>query len=175
MEILGGYLKRIAFLDGQILQDFHLNIMQRNIAEAIKQKVTQERYDLLLMTSNYDYYFCEPLINETNRDTSSDALLNNLTFTVHEGSWVSTMLELPEVTDELYIYSNFEDFPENAARVKFFYRTSTGNIWREVGVDKPIPVAGGTKYVQVKAELTYTGTIRPTLHDFAVMSRKKRD
>lgn len=174
MEILGGYLKRISFLDGQILHDFHLNIMQRNIAEAIKQKVTQERYDILLMTSNYDYYFCESLIDNSNRDSSSDAILNTLTYTVHEGSWVSTMLELPEITDEFYLYANFEDFPEKLARVKFFYRIATTNAWREVSVDTAIPVSTGTKYIQVKAELTYTGTVRPTLHDFAIMSRKRR-
>ena len=175
MEILGGYLKRIAFLDGQILHDFHLNIMQRNIAESIKQKVTQERYDILLMTSNYDYFFCEPLIDTSNRDSSSDADLNNLTFTVHEGSWITSMLELPEVTDEIYIYANFEDFPDRNAKVKFFYRTAVTNAWREVNVDTAIPVAGGAKYIQLKSELTYTGTVRPTLHDFALLSRKKRN
>ena len=173
MDVLGGYLKRIAFLDGQVLHDFHLNIMQRNIAEAIKQKVTQERYDILLMTSNFEYYFCEPLIDESNRDPSSDALLNNLTFTIHEGSWITSMLELPEVTDEFYIYANFEDYPDSDAKLKFFYRTATTNTWREVNVDTAIPLE--TKYLQVKAELLYTGTVRPTLHDFAVMTRKKRD
>lgn len=174
MDILGGYLKRIAFLDGQILHDFHLNIMQRNIAEAIKQKVTQERYDILLMTSNYDFYFCESLIDETNRDASSDAVLNTLTFTVHEGSWITPILELPEVTNEFYIYANFEDFPSRDARVKFFYRTANSNPWREVNVDTAVPIPGGTKHIQVKAELLYTGTVRPTLYDFAIFTQKYR-
>lgn len=174
MEILGGYLKRIAFLDGQILHDFHLNIMQRNIAEAIKQKVTQERYDILLMTSSYDYYFCEPLINTDNRDASSDADLNMLTFTIHEGTWITNMLELPELTDEFYVYANFEDFPERNARVRFYYRTAVTNTWREISVDTSISVPGRAKYIQLKAELTYTGTVRPTLHDFALLSRKHR-
>lgn len=174
MEILGGYLKRISFLNGQVLHDFHLNIMQRNIAEAIKQRVTQERYDILLMTSNYEYYFCEPLIDETNRDASSTANLNNLTFTIHEGDWVTPILELPERTDEVYIYSNFEDFPSNGAVVKFYYRVAATDTWRPINVDTATPIAGGTKYIQLKAELAFVGTTRPTLYDFAIFTRKSR-
>lgn len=166
------FMKRISFLDGQILHDFHLNIMQKNIAEAIKEKVTKERYDMLLMTSDYEYYFCDPLINETYKHPDSTAALNVLTFTLYEGSWISPVLTLPEITDEIYIYANYEDYPADGALVKFYYRVAEANPWQEVAVDTPIPIAGGTKYVQIMMDIQYTGTTRPTVYDYCVMSRK---
>ena len=167
------FMRRISFLDGQILHDFHLNIMQRNIAESIKEKVVKERYDMLLMTSNYDYYFCDPLVNETFKDPSSSAKLNFLTFSAHEGNWISPLLKLPEVTDEIYVYASFEDFPLSNAFIDFHYRISKESPWIQIRPDEAIPVGvNGTQYVQLMIQCRYSGNIRPTLYDYAIFSRK---
>jgi hypothetical protein len=165
------YMKRITFLDGQVLHDFHLNIMQKNIAEAIKLKTTMERYDMLLLVSPYNYYFAEPFINTENRDPSSTAQLNPLTFTINADSWVTPVLELPAVTDEIYLLANFEDFPNQNSFVNFYYRTSPTNNWIKVTVDTPIYLPTPSKFIQIKVECTYSGTVRPTVYDFAVLAK----
>src|SRR5690606_33184567 len=79
------YMKRIAFLDGQVLHDFHLNRMQKNIAEAIKLKTTRERYDMYLLVSPYQMYFHDALVSEDFRHSASTATLNNLSFSFSSG------------------------------------------------------------------------------------------
>ena len=168
------YMKRIAFLDGQILHDFHLNIMQKNIAEAIKEKSMRERYDLLLMTSNYDYYFADPLINTEYRDPNSTAELNELTFTFYEGKWISKLIEIPETTPEFYFYCNYEDYPTDNAYVNFYYRTNNDSStpWTKIDPDTPIYLPGaGAKYLQIMIECVYSGTIRPVVYDYAIMTK----
>jgi hypothetical protein len=163
------YMKRIAFLDGQVLHDFHLNTMQANISEAIKLKTTRERYDMLLLVSPYKYYFSEAFTDDSLRDPSSTAERNPLSFTVNADSWVTPLLQLPENTDELYILANMEEDPEYGSFVKFFYRHSTSSAWTEAGTDRAIYLSGAKKAVQIKAECRYTGTTRPTLYDFCLM------
>lgn len=163
------YMNRIAFLDGQVLHDFHLNIMQKNIAEAIKSKTTQERYDFYLLVSPYSAYYMEPFINTANRDSSSTATLNTLSFSISSGSWITPMLELPKETDEINLVANFEDYPNQGAYVRFYYRTTVDSDWISINVDKPVLFASPKRYIQIKAECSYAGTIRPTIYDFSLM------
>ena len=162
-------MKRITFLDGQILHDFHLNIMQKNIAEAIKVKTTLERYDMLLLVSPYNYYFAELFIDESNKHSDSTAQLNTLTFSINSDEWITKLLELPAATDEICIQASYEDFPEQKSFVHFYYRTSEINSWEKIDVDKPIYLISPTKYLQIKVHCVYDGTIRPTVYDFAVL------
>jgi hypothetical protein len=163
------YMKRIAFLDGQVLHDFHLNIMQKNIAEAIKLKTTRDRYDFYLLVSPYNTYYHEPFVNTTDQDPESTAVLNNLTFSVNSGTWVTTLLELPAVTDEICLVSNFEDFPSQGATVNFYYRAAVSDQWIPILPDQPEYLGVSKKYFQIKVECIYTGTVRPTVFDFALL------
>lgn len=163
------YMKRIAFLDGQVLHDFHLNMMQKNIAEAIKLKTTRERYDLYLLVSPYAMYFNEPFVDTTDRDVNSTAELNNLSFSINSGSWESTLLELPAVTSEICLVSNFEDYPSQGATVNFYYRTAIDNQWIPITPDQPVYLGVPKKYFQIKVECLYTGTIRPTVYDYTLL------
>lgn len=164
-------MKRITFLDGQTLHDFHLNIMQKNISEAIKQKTTYERYDMLMLLSPYNYYFCEPFVSNDNRHSNSTAELNPLTFSISSDEWITPLLELPENTSELYILANYEDFPASNCFVDFYYRTAETMNWIKVNVDSSIVLPTQTKYAQVKVHCRYTGNVRPTVYDFALMSK----
>lgn len=163
------FMKRIAFLDGQVLHDFHLNIMQKNIAEAIKLKTTRERYDFYLLVSPYRMVFMEPFVNTTDRSPNSTATLNQTSYSISDGSWESTLLELPALTDEFYILSSFEDFPNNGAHVNFYYRNAEGSQWIPVDVNTPTYLPVPRQYFQIKVECLYTGTVRPTVYDYALM------
>lgn len=163
------YLERIAFLDGQVLHDFHLNSMQRNIAEAMKRQMTTERYDMRLLVSPYQYYFMEPFIDNKKSDPSTTAQINNLTFSINSGQWVTPLLQLPSPTDEFMILATIEDYPEYNAIVKFHYRLSEIGQWQEVKIDQPVYLSTPTRYLQIKAECLYETTVRPVLYDFAVL------
>lgn len=163
------YMKRIAFLDGQVLHDFHLNIMQKNIAEAIKLKTTRERYDFYLLVSPYSMYFHEPFVDNTDRDAESTATLNTLQYSVSQGSWVSSLLELPATTSEINLVSNFEDYPSQGANVNFYYRTAKENQWIPITPDQPVYLSVPRRYFQIKVECLYTGTVRPQVYDYALM------
>jgi hypothetical protein len=163
------YMKRIAFLDGQVLHDFHLNIMQKNVAEAIKLQTTRSKYDFYLLVSPYNMYFYEPFISNNERDPDSNAVLNQLSFSISAGSWESNLLELPAPTDEINLAANFEDYPDKGAYVNFYYRTAKGNSWIPFQPDQPIYLPVPKKYFQIKVECSYTGTIRPTVYDYALL------
>ncbi|PVC75063.1 hypothetical protein C2I27_04025 [Priestia megaterium] len=163
------YMKRIAFLDGQVLHDFHINLLQKNVAEAIKLQTTRSKYDFYMLVSPYKMYFMEPFVNEDEKDANSTAVLNQLAFSINAGSWESTLLELPQVTEEICLVANFEDYVTKGAFVKFFYRTGKDNDWIPLQPDIPTYLAVPKKYIQIKAECTYTGTMRPALYDFALM------
>jgi hypothetical protein len=164
----GNYMKRISFLDGQVLHDFHLNTMQANIAQAIKQKTMFERYDMLLMVSPYSMYFAEPFIDTKYRDPSSAAILDTLTYSIKSDAWITTLLELPSPTSEIYLYSNYEDDPANGATVKFYYRTANVGPWTEATVDMPIYLPTLSRNIQIKVDCVYTGTTRPIVYDFCL-------
>lgn len=163
------YMKRISFLDGQVLHDFHLNRMQRNVAEAIKLQTTRSKYDFYLMVSPYNIYFMEAFVDESNRHENSTAELNQLTFSINSGTWISKMLEIPEVTDEINIVANYEDYPNDGAFVTFYYRTSEENSWTEIKPDEPVYLRVPSKYLQIRVDCQYTGTIRPEVYDYALM------
>lgn len=164
------YMKRIAFLDGQVLHDFHLNMMQKNIAEAIKLKTTQERYDFYLLVSPYNMYFVESFVNNAERSNESTAQLNTLSFSINSGAWVSNLLTLPEVTDEIYLLSNFKDNPSLGATVQFYYRTTIDSEWIPAKIDTSIYLENtSSKYFQIKIECLYTGTVRPEVYDYALL------
>ncbi len=162
------YIKRISFLDGQILQDFHLNTMQRNIAEAFKSMTVMERYDMLMLVSPYNYYFSEAFINNTYRDDDSTSNIDTLRFVIEEGSWETKVLELPEQTDEFYLLSRYDDDKEQQNFVKFYYRTNKGNDWIEIVIDEPVYIPT-TKYFQLKVDCRYEGAIKPSVYDFALL------
>jgi hypothetical protein len=164
----GNYMKRIAFLDGQVLHDFHLNTMQANIAQAIKLKTMYERYDLLLLVSPYKMYFAEGFIDTKYRDPSSTAVLNTLTYSINADSWITPLLELPAPTTEICILGNYEEDPDHGATVQFSYRTSTGAPWTKANPDLPIYLALPTKFIQLKVDCLYTGTTRPIVYDFCL-------
>lgn len=163
------YMKRIAFLDGQVLHDFHLNTLQKNVAEVIKLQSTRSKYDMYLLVSPYNMYFAEPLVSNADRDPNSSATLNQLTFSFSSGTWESNLLELPENTEEICLVSNYEDFPSQGAHVYFSYRTSLAGSWIPVTPDAPINLSVPKRYFQIKAECHYTGTIRPTVYDYALL------
>lgn len=163
------YMKRIAFLDGQVLHDFHLNIMQKNIAEAIKLKTTRERYDFYLLVSPYNMYFHEPFVDSVDRDPASTATLNTLQYSISQGSWESSLIELPATTNEINLVSNFEDYPSQGANVNFYYRTAKDNQWIPITPDQPVYLGVPKKYFQIKVECLYSGTIRPQVYDYALM------
>lgn len=165
----GNFMKRIAFLDGQVLHDFHLNIMQKNVAEAIKLQTTYTKYDFYLLVSPYNQYFVEPFINENYKSPSSTADLNSLAFSISSGSWVGKLLELPAVTEEICLVSNFEDYINQGAYVKFYYRTSESNEWIPMNVDVPTYLSEPKKYIQIKVECSYQGIIRPAVYDYALL------
>ena len=124
---------------------------------------------MYMLVSPYNYYFAEPFIDNTNRDPSSTAELNPLTFTINSDSWITTMLEFPVATDEIYLLANYEDYPKQSCYVNFYYRTSVANNWIKVAVDTPIYLPVPSKFAQIKVECVYSGTVRPTVYDFAVM------
>ncbi|MBR2246172.1 hypothetical protein [Oceanobacillus profundus] len=162
------HMERISFLDGQILHDFHLNNMQRNIAESVKVNATKERYDILMLVSPYNFYFAEPFVNTKYRHQSSTANLNTLTFSINQDQWITPVMELPESTNEMYLYAEYVDNPEDKSFVDFYYRTGEGNNWIKVDVDTPIYMPA-TKYIQLRIDCKYEGTTRPTIYDFAAM------
>ncbi|CDQ41821.1 hypothetical protein [Virgibacillus salexigens] len=162
------HMERITFLDGQILHDFHLNNMQRNIAEFVKTKTTKERYDMLMLVSPYNYYFAEPFINNNHRDSSSTAELNSLRFSINQDQWITNFMELPVATEEFYILSEYENNPDSNSYVDFYYRTSPTNSWIKIDVDAPVYMPL-TKYFQLQVDCRYSGTTRPEVYDFAVL------
>jgi hypothetical protein len=164
----GNYMKRISFLDGQVLHDFHLNTMQSNISQAIKLKTMYERYDMLLMVSPYQMYFAEPFIDTSRRDPSSTAVLNPLSYSINADSWITTLLELPAPTSEIYLYGNIEEDPANDAKVQFNYRTGSAGPWIPCNLDEPIYLPAPTKFLQIKVDCLYKGTVRPVVYDFCV-------
>lgn len=163
------FMKRIAFLDGQVLHDFHLNIMQKNIAESIKLKTTRERYDFYLLVSPYNMYYHEAFVDTLDRADTSSAALNTLQFSISQGTWESKLLTLPATTNEINLVSNFEDYPSQGAHVNFYYRTAVDNQWIPITPDQPVYLSVPKKYFQVKVECLYTGTIRPAVYDYALM------
>lgn len=163
-----GYVKQIAFINGQVLEDFHLNMMQTNFADAMKHKSVRDRYDTLILVSPYNYYFMESFVDNTDRDPSSTAQRDALSYCIRQGNWITPFLQLPTAAQEVCIYASYEDNPALSANVKFYIRTLEDGFWQQVQVDYPVKMPANTRNIQIKAECTYTGTIRPELYDFAL-------
>lgn len=165
------FMKIIHFMNGQQLEDFHLNNMQMNFAKALKAKTTQDRYDTYLLISPYHYYFYESFVDEQNRDTTSTAKanLNNLEFYIESGDWVTKMMTLPEQIEEIMFVGAVEENRTAGAYVEFYYRTSTEGDWIGVPTDTAIPLTRKIEYIQIMARCYYNGTVRPRLNDFALL------
>ncbi len=163
------YMKRIAFLDGQVLHDFHLNNLQKNVAEAIKLKTMYERYDMLLLCSPYKFYFAEPFVDEAYKDPTSTAALDTLSNSIKADSWISVLHELPAATDEIYLLSNAEIDAANGATVDYYYRTNTGSAWRKFSTDTATYFTTNSKFIQIRIDCKYTGTVRPAVYDYCLM------
>lgn len=163
------YLTRIAFLDGQVLHDYHLNLLQRNTGEAIKAKTTQERYDMYLNLSPYNGYFADAFTTDQYRSSLSSAVRNTLTMAIEADEWISVMHELPEAATEIYLLAAYEEnIPQNAT-VYFSYRTTTNGAWIDAPIDRAIPLATASRYVQIKIRCAYLGSVRPSVYDYALM------
>lgn len=162
-------LERIAFIDGQNLHDYHLNQMQGNIAEAIKRRATQERYDQYLLLSPYSVYFGEDFTTDEYRSSTSTAVRNKLTMMVEADAWISVMHELPEQAEEIYIVSKYWEDKANGATVQFSYRTTTNGAWIPIPVDTGVLLSSKSRYVQVKVQCNYAGQVRPAVADYALM------
>lgn len=163
------YMKRIAFLDGQVLHDFHLNTMQKNIAEAIKLQTMYERYDMLLLCSPYRFYFADPFVDTGYRDPSSTSELDTLSNSIKADSWISTLLELPATTDEIYLLSNSDVDQANGAAVDYYYRVNTSRPWTKISTDQAIYLTAPSKFIQIRIDCNYTGTVRPAVYDYCLM------
>jgi hypothetical protein len=168
---LANYMDRIAFLDGQVLHDYHLNIMQKNMAEAIKTRIVQERYDMLMLVSPYNYYFSESFVNDDQRDPSSTAILNTQSFCITSDSWITRFLQLPTATSEICLMSDYEDNVKEEAFVSFYYRTAGDAPWIKVIIDQEITLPTPSDKIQIKIECQYKTTVSPIVYDFALMSK----
>jgi hypothetical protein len=162
------YMERISFLDGQILHDFHLNNMQKNISEAIKTRSVKERYDMLMLVSPYNFYHAESFINSKNRNSLSTARINSLTFSINQDQWITNIMELPEATSEFYLLSEYEDNESESSYVDFYYRTGEANSWIKIKVDTPVYMPS-TRYFQLRVDCRYAGTTRPEVYDYAIL------
>ncbi len=163
------FMKRIAFLDGQVLHDFHLNSMQKNIAEAIKLNTMYERYDILLLCSPYRFFFAEPFVDESFRDPSSTAVLDTLSNSIKADIWISTLIELPATTSEIYLLSDSEIDISNGASVDYYYRANTSAAWIKMPTDTAVYLNTPTKFIQIKIDCKYAGTVRPAVYDYSLM------
>jgi len=173
VTFIDGYMKKMLFADGQILQDFHLNTMQDNFSEAIKIKTTKERYDLLMLLSPYTMYFSEDFTSNTYRDTLSTADRNEYTYSISSGSWISKYQTVPSSykVNEIYILSNMEETLSLGATVRVSYRTSSSGSYQVASLGVPISFSSARSGFQIKIECLYTSTVRPTVSDFCVMWR----
>lgn len=162
-------MERIAFIDGQKLHDYHLNQMQKNVAEGIKRKATIERYDQYLLLSPYSVYFAEDFTSDDYRSNGSTAVRNQLTMTVEADAWISVMHELPDQAEEIYIVSKYWEDVTNGATVQFSYRTTTNGAWIPMPVDTGVLLTSKSRYVQVKVQCNYAGQVRPIVADYALM------
>lgn len=163
------YVKRIAFLDGQVLHDFHLNLMQKNIAESMKLQTSRSKYDFYLLISPYKMYFMETFISDQDRDPNSTAMLNQLSFSISDGSWETTLLEFPELMEEMSLVLSYEDYPEQGAYINFYYRTAKENAWIPFLPDEANYFTEPSKHMQLKLECITTESIRPVVYDFALL------
>lgn len=162
-------MERIAFIDGQPLHDYHLNQLQRNVAEGIKRKATIERYDQYLLLSPYSVYFAEDFTSDKYRSSASNAVRNTLTMSIEADNWISVMHELPDQAEEIYIVSKFWEDRANGATVEFAYRTTTNGAWIPMPVDTGILLTNKSRYIQVRVSCKYTGQVRPVVTDYALM------
>ena len=162
-------MERIAFIDGQVLQDFHLNEIQSNVAEGIKRKATTERYDMYLLLSPYSTYFVEDFTGDAYRSNQSTAVRNKLTMAIEADTWVSAMLELPDLAEEIYLVSKYWENKAAGATVSFAYRTTTNGAWVPMNVDTGVLLPTKSRYVQIRVQCGYTGQVRPAVVDYALM------
>lgn len=165
------FMKIIHFMNGQELEDFHLNSMQNNFAKALKAKTTQDKYDTYLLISPYNYYFYESFADEQNKSAESTSKLNvnELEFYIESGDWITKMMTLPQQTDEIMFVGSVEENRAEGAYVEFYYRTSTEGDWTIAATDTAITLPNKIEYIQVMARCYYVGTIRPRLNDFALL------
>lgn len=173
LSYIYGFIKQIAFINGQVLEDFHLNMMQTNFADALKHRSVRDRYDTLLLVSPYNYYFMESFVDNTDREASSTAVRDALSYTIRQGDWLTPFLQLPSAAEEVCVYASFEDNPALSANVKFYIRTIENGFWQEARVDYPVRLPKNTRNIQIKAECRYTGTVRPELYDFALFIKQE--
>lgn len=171
ISFVDGYIKKIIFANGQILQDFHLNILQDNVSKALKIKTTRERYDLMLMLSKYQMYFSEDFTSTTFRDSSSTAIISDYNYAVSSGNWITAPLFVPpdQKINEFLVLANLEEYNSVGSIVNLYYRTSTSEAFQLIARDFPVFFSSPKAMIQIKFEMIYTSTVRPSIFDFAVL------
>lgn len=160
--------ERIGFVDRQILSANHLALLQENIGSALKLQSTQDKYDMLILVSPYEFYIAEPFLSDAGRDSSSTAERDKMAYIINDGIWVTRFYELPERATSFALFSTYYDNPENGSEVKFYYRTVEEGDWEELVPDYEVKLAASTSSIQVKVECSYTMSERLEVKDFAV-------
>ena len=165
------FVKTISFLDGQILEGRHLNLIQKNFAEGIKRRGVEYKYDTYILVSPYKYYFYEPFVDTKNRHKDSTSTIDQVRFVISSGEWITPMLTLPEPTKEVYLTASSDYNIQRGSLVEVFYRTLDAPDWKKFNADEPLYFTSQIENIQVKLKLSYTGSERPDVADFALFIR----
>lgn len=168
LRLTYGIFERIGFIDGQILSANHLALLQENIGSALKLQSTQDKYDMLILVSPYEFYIAEPFLSDDRRDSSSTAMRDKMAYTINDGIWVTPFYELPERANSFAVFSTYYDNHQNGSSVKFYYRTVEEGDWEEMVPDYEVKLAASTSSIQIKIECSYMISERPEVKDFAV-------
>lgn len=163
---------RQQFHDGQVVHDYHLNGLQLEIAKEIKKRYLTNFYDLRLLDSSYDYYFLEPVVDTSRRDSGSALLDNNLlviTNTVLNATedWTTVALTLTQPTSEVMLFKE-DKVPDNTA-IDYFYLDIDGSTW--VPLQPETPVAASLSTIKLRVVLTASGQNKPQVEQFCLMWR----
>jgi hypothetical protein len=113
---------RIKFEDGKVYHGYHWNRMQENIAHEIKERDVIRFYDTMLITTDLNYSFTDPLTDTVKTDTGASSNMDfddyELKYIADEGvtycAYVSQEVTLPESTKEVKVNVNSEDIPDSA-------------------------------------------------------------
>ena len=161
-----GYIKKLLFVDGQVLHAHHLNKMQDSIAGAVKEKITIEKYDSILDFSKYKCYFLETFINTNFKSYLSSCTIDEEYIRLVDGEWVTPLLELPtsDLANEILILSSTE-IPEGAF-VKFYFRNNLTDTFEEINEKKTFTTPKDK--IQIKVKAISSATKDAYVNDFAL-------
>jgi hypothetical protein len=164
-----GYLKKLLFVDGQVLKAHHLDKMQDSIASAVKEKVTIEKYDIILDYSKYKYSFIEDFTTDFFKSSLSLCTVDKDYFRLVEGEWVTPLMELPASSsaNEIFVFVGKET--PIGTDVKVYYRTSLLEVFEEINENKVLSATADK--IQIKIKAISSATENAYVNDFALMWR----